>query len=92
MDDTTKILDAFSKYKLDPLLEKTHGVVGGEARIAGTRLPVWAIIQLRKLGASDGEIEIAFERRITPKELKACWDYYIKNMCEIDKAIRENEK
>ncbi len=37
-------------------IEKTPGVVGGDARIAGTRIPVWSLINYRRLGASDAQI------------------------------------
>ena len=39
-----------------PCIEQTPGVVGGTVRIAGTRIPVWALIQYHRLGASEAEL------------------------------------
>ena len=32
---------------------KKPGVVGGDACIAGTRIPVWDLVEYRRMGASD---------------------------------------
>ena len=39
-----------------PSLEKTPGVLGGAARIVRTRVPVWTLVQARKLGMSEAEL------------------------------------
>jgi uncharacterized protein (DUF433 family) len=37
-------------------IEKTPGIVGGDARIAGTRIPVWVLENYRRLGLSEARI------------------------------------
>ena len=37
-------------------LEKTPGVVGGNARILGTRISVWGLVESRRLGVTDAQL------------------------------------
>ncbi|MCU0544965.1 MAG: DUF433 domain-containing protein [Oscillatoriaceae cyanobacterium Prado104] len=37
-------------------IEKNPGVVGGNARIAGTRIAVWGLVESRQLGATDDRL------------------------------------
>ncbi len=37
-------------------IAKTPGVCGGDACIAGTRIPVWVLVDYRRLGTSDSEL------------------------------------
>jgi len=37
-------------------IESTLGVVGGDLRIVGTRIPVWVLEQARRLGSSESDI------------------------------------
>lgn len=76
---------------LEPLIQKTPDVVGGEARIRNTRIPVWSLVHLRKLGMKDREIRGNYTIPLTADDLKAAWDYYERNRAEIDRAIQENE-
>lgn len=39
-----------------PRIEKTPGVVGDDACIVRTRIPVWALDNYRRLGWSEGQI------------------------------------
>lgn len=39
-----------------PDIEKTPGVVGGDACIRRTRIPVWALEGYRQLGVSDAQL------------------------------------
>ncbi len=75
----------------DSLIQKTPGVVGGEARIRNTRIPVWSLVQLKKFGAGDTEIKIAFEEHLSDDDLSASWEYYKNHKREIDEAIEYNE-
>ena len=72
-------------------IRKSAGVVGGEARIRDTRIPVWSLVQLQQQGAGDGEIKVAFEEQLSDGDLSAAWDYYKNNKQEIDDAIECNE-
>jgi len=37
-------------------IEKTDGVCGGSAQIAGTRIPVWQLVAARNIGVSEAQL------------------------------------
>ena len=39
-----------------PGIEKTPGICGGDACVVKTRIPVWSLVNARKLGMSEKEI------------------------------------
>ncbi len=71
-------------------IEKTPGVCGGDACIAGTRIPVWSLVIDRRLGMSDAKILEAFPH-LTAADLVNAWAYAAANPDEIEQAIQENE-
>jgi len=71
-------------------IEKTPGVVGGDACIAGTRIPVWDLVQYRRLGASDAKILEAYPQ-LTATDLAHAWSYAEARGAEIEAAIQQNE-
>lgn len=73
-----------------PGIEKTPGVVGGDACIVGTRIPVWDLVQYRRLGASDAKILEAYPQ-LTATHLAQAWSYADAHTEEIDQAIGQNE-
>ena len=75
----------------DDLIGRTFNVCGGEPCIRKTRIPVWLLVQLRKLGMSDPDILIAYPS-LFPSDLLNAWSYYRANQAEIDRQIVENEE
>lgn len=73
-----------------PGIEQTPGVVGGAACIVRTRIPIWALEQARRLGASEADLLIAYPS-IHPVDLATAWAYVRANTAEIEQAIAENE-
>jgi type III restriction enzyme len=73
------------------VIQKTAGVLGGDARIRNTRIAVWMIVRARQLGLSDEQILADYPGLLEPADLKAAWHYYRDHRAEIDAAIRENE-
>ena len=71
-------------------ITKTPGVCGGDACIRGTRIPVWSIVNYRRLGASDDQVLAAFPS-LSATDLEAAFAYAVDNAAEIDNAIRRNE-
>lgn len=67
-------------------IRKTPGVVGGDACIRSTRIPVWALVQFKKLGKSEAEL-IADFPGLTSDDLDAAWNYYRLNTAEIEEAL-----
>ena len=72
-------------------IEKTPGVCGGDACIVGTRIPVWVLVNYRRLEVSDAELLNCYPSlRVT--DIENAWAYYEANVDEIETAIRENEE
>jgi len=73
-----------------PGVESTEGVCGGEPCIARTRIPVWVLVQARRLGVSDAEL-LGWYPTLRAEDLAHAWDYYRAHSAEIDEQIRRNE-
>jgi uncharacterized protein (DUF433 family) len=63
---------------------------GGDACVRDTRIPVWAVVNYRRLGATDSEILAAYPS-LGSSDLQAAFEYAAANRKEIDQAIRDNE-
>lgn len=75
----------------DALIQKTPGVMGGEACIRQTRVTVWVLVGYRKLGVADSKL-LEFYPTLTQDDLNAAWAYYADHAAEVDTAIRRNEE
>lgn len=73
-----------------PGIEKDADVLGGDARIAGTRIPVWSIVEARRIGMSDAEI-LATYPSLEPHDLITAWRYARDHVEEIEREIYEND-
>jgi uncharacterized protein (DUF433 family) len=71
-------------------ITKTHGVCGGEACIAGTRIAVWLLVEARRLGISEAQLLQDYPY-ITAADLVNAWAYADAHQEEIESAIRVNE-
>ena len=69
---------------------KKSGVVGGDACISGTRIPVWDLVEYRRLGASDLKILEAYPQ-LTATNLYHAWVYADAFPDEMNAAIEANE-
>jgi type III restriction enzyme len=72
-------------------IQKTPGIIGGDACIRTTRIAVWMLVEARQVGLSDQELLARYDPPLTPSDLAAAWEYYEHHREEIDQAIRENE-
>ena len=73
-----------------PGIEKTPGICGGAARVSGTRLPVWSLVQARQMGYSDERLLHEYPT-LRSSDLKNVWDYFEAHEEEIGGQIFENE-
>lgn len=73
-----------------PGIEKTPGVVGGDACIVRTRIPVWALENYRRLGWSEAEILENYPG-LRAVDLVNAWAYADAHQEEVNQAISENE-
>jgi uncharacterized protein (DUF433 family) len=72
-------------------ITKTPDICGGDACIRGHRIPVWVLVNYRRLGGSDADLLRSYPSLTLP-DLEAAWVYAAANPEEIDSAIRENEE
>jgi len=72
-------------------ITKTPGVCGGDACIRGYRIPVWVLVNYRRLGGSDAALLRDYPS-LTAADLEAAWRYAVAHAEEIDRAIQENEE
>jgi uncharacterized protein (DUF433 family) len=74
----------------DTGIERAPDVCGGAARIAGTRIPVWSLVQFHNLGASEAEI-LTHYPALRAEDLVNAWSYAATHRDEIDADIARNE-
>jgi uncharacterized protein (DUF433 family) len=72
-------------------IEKNEGVLGGEACVVRTRIPVWVLVQARRLGASEADLLKNYPS-LRAEDLANAWVYARAYPDEIEKAIKENEE
>jgi uncharacterized protein (DUF433 family) len=73
-----------------PGIEKTTAICGGKARVAGTRIPVWSIVEAQKMGYSDDRILYEYPT-LRASDLVNIWNYFEARKTEIEAEIKENE-
>jgi uncharacterized protein (DUF433 family) len=69
---------------------KTSGVMGGDACLAHTRLPVWLFVDLRRQGSSDAEL-LELYPHLTAADLVNVWAYATAYPDEIETALQEQD-
>ena len=79
-----------SRPRRSVTIEKTPGVCGGAARVAGTRIPVWQLVEAHALGASEGQLLIDYPR-LKAVNLVDAWAYAEDHPDEIAAQIHQNE-
>jgi len=73
-----------------PGIESSEGVCGGEPCIVRTRIPVWTLVQARKLGASEADLLRSYPT-LRAADLAGAWAYHHAHADEIEQQIRDNE-
>ena len=71
-------------------IEKTPKVCGGQACIANTRIPVWVLVEARRLGYSDADLLTSYPT-IKATDLANAWVYAAAHEDEIDLLIEQNQ-
>jgi uncharacterized protein (DUF433 family) len=72
-------------------IHKTPGVMGGEACIRDTRIPVWLLVSYSRLGLSEAKLLENYPS-LTAIDLVNAWSYNSANPDEIDRAIAKQEE
>ena len=73
-----------------PGIDSVPGVSGGEPCIVRTRIPVWVLVQARRLGTSEADLLKAYPT-LRAENLTNAWAYYRAHRGEIEQQILENE-
>lgn len=73
-----------------PGIEHSSDILGGEARIARTRIPVWLLVQAQRLGSSESDILRSYPN-LRAIDLANAWAYARVHADEIERDILENE-
>lgn len=74
-----------------PGIESTPGVCGGEPCIVRTRIPVWLLVQARRLGSSEADLLRAYPT-LRAEDLVNAWAFYRVHREEIERQILEHER
>jgi uncharacterized protein (DUF433 family) len=73
-----------------PGIEADQRVSGGEPCIVRTRIPVWVLEQMRRLGTSEADILRSYPN-LRAEDLTNAWSYVRGHRQEIEQQIKENE-
>jgi uncharacterized protein (DUF433 family) len=73
-----------------PGVESRPEVCGGEACVVRTRIPVWLLVQARRIGTSDIDILRSYPA-LRVEDLANAWAYARSHAEEIEQQIRDNE-
>lgn len=76
--------DSHPGIDIDPL------VCGGDPCIVRTRIPVWLLVQARRLGTSESELLSSYPT-LRAEDLANAWAYARAHVAEIDEQIATNE-
>lgn len=74
-----------------PGIESKPDVCGGEPCIVRTRIPIWVLVQSRRLGISEADLLRSYPT-LRAEDLANAWAYYRTHRDEIQQEIRENEE
>ena len=70
---------------------KTPGVMGGEACVQETRIPVWLLVSYTRLGLSEAKLLDNYPT-LTARDLVNAWSYASAYADEIDRAIVQQDE
>ena len=73
-----------------PGVDSLPGHCGGNPCIVRTRIPVWVLVQARRLGTSEADLLRCYPT-LRAEDLANAWAYFRSHRDEIDEQIRENE-
>ena len=73
-----------------PGIESTPDVCGGEPCIVRTRIPVWVLVQARRLGTSEADLLRSYPT-LRAEDLANAWAYARAHQGEIEQQILANE-
>lgn len=79
------------KITLGRGIEKTPGVCGGSACIAGSRITVWGLVEARQIGYNEADLLVSYPS-LSATDIANAWAYAEAFPDEIETEIRENNE
>ncbi len=73
-----------------PGIETTHGICGGEPCVVRTRIPVWVLVQAKRLNTSEADLLRSYPT-LRAEDLANVWAYTRAHHEEIEHQIMANE-
>ncbi|MEC4986307.1 MAG: DUF433 domain-containing protein [Oscillatoria sp. PMC 1068.18] len=77
--------------KIGQGIRKTPGVMGGDACIRETRIPVWLLVNFRRLGVQEAKLLENYPS-LAAEDLVNAWNYAEAYQEEIETAIKKHEE
>lgn len=74
-----------------PGIDSNPNVCGGEPCIVRTRIPVWVLVQAKRLGMKEADLLRSYPT-LRAEDLVNAWGYARTHPDEIEQQIRENEE
>jgi len=74
----------------DPTVRRRVEVMGGDACIRDTRIPVWLLVQLKQSGWGDARLLENYPV-LTSADLVAAWDFYATNSSQVEAERQSHE-
>ena len=74
-----------------PGIDSRSDVCGGDACVVRTRIPVWTLVQARRLGVSESDLLKAYPA-LNAEDLSEAWAYYRTHSEMIEAQIAANEQ
>jgi len=74
-----------------PGIDSNPNVCGGEPCIVRTRIPVWVLVQAKRLGMSEADLLHSYPT-LRAEDLVNAWGYYRAHPDEIEQQIRETDR
>lgn len=76
--------------ELSPI-RSSQEVMGGDACIRSTRIPVWSLVQYKQEGLTDSQILTEFPV-LNASDLSLAWEYYAAHPAEIEAQRKRHEE
>ncbi len=93
IEEKKAVIQLLSQNLISPWqsISKTPGVMGGEACIRNTRIPVWLLMSYRRLGLSEAKLLDNYPS-LTATDLVNAWTYAEVFPGEIETASRQQDE
>jgi uncharacterized protein (DUF433 family) len=72
-------------------VRSTPGVMGGDACIRDTRIPIWLLVSYKRQGMSDGQLLQSYPG-LNASDLAAAWDYFAAHAQEVEAQMHRHDE